>query len=348
MRALRSSIQRSAVSHAYLFAGPGNTGKTTAALAFAAALNCANPSEAGDACGLCASCVRIQSGDNPDVRLVSPEGDQTKIEQMQEMIKALNFAPLDGKYHVFIIEQADTLNPSSENCILKILEEPPLYAVLILISSNPNSLLPTIRSRCRMVKFKRAGAGEVEEAVRKNFDLLVLRSEASPLRRVVPEDELRVIVACSGGAIGRAFQLASDPEAMEERRAVIEILKGWADGPAVASIQAAETIRLLAEPRKDDPDERTRIARLTDMLDHILSWYADLIVLKVTGSEAYIGNIDCAEHLRDHAERYSLGRLRKAAGIITETRRYLEGNITPQLALENMLFDLRPDIQPAA
>ena len=327
VRALRSSIARSSVSHAYLFAGPRNCGKTTTALAFASALNCADPTTEGDACGLCMSCLRIQAGNDADVQSISPEKDQTTIDQMREMIRSLNYAPLSGKYRVFIIEQADTLNPSSENCILKILEEPPPYAVLILLSSNPNSLLPTIRSRCRVVRFSRASSSQIE-------DILANISSLS-------DEERRVIAACSQGLVGKAMSAASDPDFMEERHAILQALKAWAGGPPVMGLRTAETIRKLAEPRKNDADERTRIRRLTEMLDYVLTWYSDLLSLKIGGAQQV--NVDYADDLADEVGRYSAGRLRRAIRSIMDTRRYLEGNITPQLALENLFFDLRPD-----
>lgn len=326
MRALRSSIARSSVSHAYLFAGPRSCGKTTTALAFASALNCADPTPDGDACGFCMSCLRIQAGNDADARLISPEGNQTKMDQMQDMIRSLNYAPLSGKYRVFIVEQADTLNPSSENCILKILEEPPPYAVLILLSSNPNSLLPTIRSRCRVVRFSQASTSEIEEVLR-GTDL--------------SEDDRRVIAACSQGLVGKAISAASGPEFMEERQAVFQALKAWADGPPIMGLQTAEMIRKRAESKKNDPDERTRIRRLTEMLDHVMTWYSDLLSMKVGGAQRI--NVDYADDLTDQVGRYSIGRLRRGIRLIMDTRRYLEGNITPQLALENLFFDLRPD-----
>lgn len=331
MRALLSSIARSSVAHTYLFAGPRGTGKATAARAFAAALNCMDPAPDGDACGSCISCIRIQANIDTDVQVISPEKDQTTIKQMQDMIRSLSFAPLSGRYAVVIIEQADTLNPSSENCILKILEEPPPYAVLILLSCNPGALLPTIRSRCRVVRFRRASAGEVEDALRTHFDL--------------PEDAVRLIASCSQGAIGRAFRLASDPEAAEERRAVLQASIECAEGPPILAMRAGEMLRYLAEPSKNDPDERTRIARLTEMLEHILSWYADMLRLKVGGADAAVANADYARELNEQTGRYSVKRIQKAIQTIVDTRRYLEGNITPQLALENMFFDLRPDLE---
>ena len=329
IRALRSSIRRGAVAHAYLFAGPRNCGKTTAALAFASALNCADPSPEGDSCGLCMSCVRIESGQDADVQLISPAGDQTKMDQMQEMIKNLNYAPLSGKYRVYIIEQADTLNPHSENCILKILEEPPPYAVLILLSSNPNSLLPTIRSRCRTVRFRRASAVEVEDALRARLEL--------------PDDEMRTIAACSQGLIGRAFGMASGSKLVEERQIVLQALKDSVLGHPVTALRVAEELVDLATPKKNDPDERSRVRRLTEMLDHILSWYDDLLALKIRGEGTAAANVDYLDDLRALSARYSPDRLRDSIRTIMDTRRYLVGNITPQLALENMFFEIRVD-----
>lgn len=330
---LQSCIQKSFVAHAYLFTGPKGSGKTTTALAFAAALNCSNPTPSGDACGQCLSCMRIQGSTDADVTVISPDGNQTKMEQMQEMIKKLGFAPLSGRYKVFILEQADTLNASSENCILKILEEPPPYAVLILLSSNQNALLPTIRSRCRSVRFRGASMHEITAALKERCD--------------VPDDELQILAACAQGTIGRAFRMSASPAFMEERQIVLQALKDWAAGPPVLGLQTAELLRSEATDRKSakgDPESRTLVGNLTGMVDHILSWYADLLAVKVRGIDAPVTNMDYLDDLTAHSERYSTNRLQHAIRSIIETRRYIEGNITPQLALENMFFEMQPDM----
>ncbi|MHB0998695.1 MAG: DNA polymerase III subunit delta' [Armatimonadota bacterium] len=329
VRVLSSSIKRSTVAHAYLFTGPRKTGKTSTALAFAASLNCSNPTPDGDGCGICLSCVRMESGLDSDLMLITPEGNQTKMEQVQEMIRNLNYAPIEGKYKVVIIEQADTLNPSSENSILKILEEPPAYAVLILLSSNPNSLLPTIRSRCRKVRFRSAGVLEIADYLKSHIGLA--------------DDQAQVIAACSQGAIGKALQLSSESNFMEERHGVIQALNRWISGPPVLSLSTAELLRSIAEPRKNDPDTRVRVRRLTDMLDYVISWYADLLALKARGEKAVLANCDYQQNLYEQVNMYSTDRLVNSIRSIMDTRRYLEGNITPQLALECMFFDLRPD-----
>ncbi len=330
VRALKTSILRGQVAHAHLFCGPTGCGKASTALAFASALNCTDPGPDGDACGICMSCIRIDSGTDPDVGVISPDGNQTKMEQMQDMIRDLNYAPLSGKYRIFIIEQADTLNAASENSILKILEEPPPYAALILLSANPNSLLATIRSRCRMVRFRRARTDEVGDALCAKFTL--------------PKEEAAAITACSTGLIGKAFTMATGADALEDRRLALAWLNDFLNSPSVAAVRTAgDMVEKCTPKKKNDPDERTRVRRLTDMLENMLSWYADLLSLLVRGDGAVVANVDQIDALRTHAPRFSTARLSDCVKTIMNTRRYLEGNATPQLALECMLLSLRPD-----
>ncbi len=329
IRVLKSAIRRNSVAQAYLFTGPERCGKTSAALAFASALNCLESNGGDEACGSCISCMQIDSGTSPDVILIKPDGNQTKIEQMHSMIKDLNFAPVSRKYKVYIIEQADTLNTSSENSILKILEEPPVYAVLILLSSNPNSLLPTIRSRCQKIRFRKASFDEVMNYISANSQ--------------VAGDEQRVIAASSQGLIGRAYMMLSNPDFVQEREQVIKELNTWVNAPDVYSIRFAETLRKIAEPKKNDSDDRSRIRRLNDLLDYIMSWYNDLLVLSICGIDSRVINYDYIDDLVYQAGIYTIDRITKSIRSIMDTQRYLEGNITPQLALENLLFNARPD-----
>jgi DNA polymerase-3 subunit delta' len=245
---------------------------------------------------------------------------------MTDMIKTLTFAPLSGRYKVVIIEQADTLNADAENAILKVLEEPPHYAVLILLSRNPNSLLPTIRSRSRTIQFRRISTEQIAKALRAKLQL--------------SEDEIRTIAACSQGAIGRAFSLANDPTFMEDRRTALHALKRWSEGPAILSLQTAEIFREIAKPSKNT-EGRTTVKNLNALLEHILSWYSDLLRIKVGGDLA-ITNIDFLADLQDQSSRYTTRQLEGGVQAIMNARRHLDGNITPQLVLENLLFDLRP------
>lgn len=162
-------------------------------------------------------------------------------------------------------------------------------------------------------------------------------------RAELPEIDIRIIAACSQGAIGKAVHLVSEPDFMAERHTVLQELNKWISGPSILSISTAESFRAIAEPRKNDPDTRTRIRRLTDILNHVLSWYSDLMALKARGEKAVITNCDYRSDLDTQVHSFSIGCLAIALRSIMDTCRYLEGNITPQLALECMLFDLRPD-----
>ncbi|MBP6963056.1 MAG: DNA polymerase III subunit delta' [Armatimonadetes bacterium] len=334
VQALRSSLHRESgtvgLAHAYLFAGPKSVGKTSTALAFAAALNCEDPGPDGDSCGNCLSCIRIEAGTDLDVRVICPEKNQTLIKQTGDMVANLVYAPVNGKRRVYIIEQADTLNTHAENSILKALEEPPDYAIIILLSRNPSSLLQTIRSRCRLVRFHTTSASEIEAVLRLRCDL--------------PDEQIRIIAASAEGAVGRAIGMAEDPRTMEDRRAALEAVRWWAESPPIATLRAAEMLRKIAEPSKSEKEEGlTSARRLQVLLDHVQSWYADMLSIAVRGDSAVLCNVDFADALADHAAMYSRKRISSGIEGIMRTRRYLEGNITAQLALENMLFGLRPD-----
>ncbi len=330
---LRSSAHKQSgsigMAHAYLFTGPRSVGKTSTALAFAASLNCDNPTPEGDSCGNCLSCIRIEAGTDLDVQVIQPEKNQTVVKQMGDMIANLVYAPVHGKRRVCIIEQADTLNAHAENSILKVLEEPPAYAVMILLSRNPTALLPTIRSRCRLLRFRSAGSAEVEEVLRARFDL--------------PDEQISIIAASSEGAIGRAISMASNPRMMEERTAALDTLKWWLESPPIATLKASETLRKIAQPSKGEKEEgQTAVRRLQELLDYIQSWYADMLEIKVLGNGATLTNIDFADIIRAETVRHSTASIRAGIESIMSTRRYLEGNITAQLALESMFFDLSP------
>ncbi len=148
------------VTHAYLFSGPPRVGKTTFALELAKFLNCQNPTERGS-CGQCKNCRLIANLAHPDVSLLSSAGDYLKIDQIRNFTRWLNFKPVEGKIKVGIIKEAEKLTEEAANCLLKTLEEPPGESVIILITSQRASLLPTIISRCQLIEFSPLSYSEI-------------------------------------------------------------------------------------------------------------------------------------------------------------------------------------------
>lgn len=162
---LRQAVARNSVPQSVIFAGPEGVGKRAMALALAQAVNCPNQKD-GDACGTCPTCTRIMRGDHYDVVLVTNEdGAATiKIEQLRErVLDAVGYRPFEAQKRVFIIDPADAMTEAGQDALLKTLEEPPPAAMLFLITAYPDSLLRTVQSRCRRLRFERVETGPIVE-----------------------------------------------------------------------------------------------------------------------------------------------------------------------------------------
>ncbi|MCI0480283.1 MAG: DNA polymerase III subunit delta', partial [Candidatus Dadabacteria bacterium] len=194
-------------SHSYLFAGPDGIGKKMVAVEFAKLLNCGGAAAAPDAkCG-CASCRKIERGIHPDVVLIEFTGVKNiKVDQVRDEIEErLYLRPFEGRFKVVIVDESERMNQSAQNAFLKTLEEPPPDSVIILVSSRPDSLLPTLRSRCQTVVFN---------ALPDELVAGILRERGG----MSPEEAL-LASRLSGGSIGKA--LGFDGDLLEWRRELI-------------------------------------------------------------------------------------------------------------------------------
>jgi DNA polymerase-3 subunit delta' len=156
IRMLESARRRGRLATSYLFAGEEGVGKRTTALAFAASLNCREPVDREgirDACGECSSCVKTSSGTHPDLLVIEPDGAQIKVEQIRQVEEMLSYRSFEGGMKVVIVDTAEAMNQASANAFLKTLEEPAPESIIILVSSTPDRLPATIRSRCSRVNF---------------------------------------------------------------------------------------------------------------------------------------------------------------------------------------------------
>ncbi|MGH2400418.1 MAG: DNA polymerase III subunit delta', partial [bacterium] len=234
---LRTAARTGRVSHAYLFTGPAGVGRYGAAVAFAQLLNCERP-EANDACGECRPCRLIAAGQHPDVRTVDVDRglmldprDTTKtvigIDQVRALRRDVAFLPLEGKYKVYIFAGADRMQAEvAANSLLKVLEEPPPQVVIILIAESTIPMLPTVVSRCQLIRFSLIPAGEIEQALiaRHNLD----RGRA------------RFIAAIAGGQLGRAVTWATSQEHLEWRDQMLSLLERLESEDLLERIDAAE------------------------------------------------------------------------------------------------------------
>jgi len=301
-------LQTGLLSHAYLFEGPDGIGKRLLALQFAKGLNCERSKS--DACDECSTCRRVNSGNHPDVVQVTSSGTFIKIEQIREIQASVYLKPFMGRKKVYLIDEADRMNAEAANCFLKTLEEPPADSFLILITSRPFSLLPTIVSRCQRLRFQPLTSTQIEQYLIS--------------KRGLSGEDAKMLAVTSLGCLGKALEVS-----------VGEVREQLAEFASLLSPIALQKPARITEAtsRWSTDIETTKKALLWISL-----WLRDRILFQVCpdrGRLLYpplLGKALGSPVNLDHA----LDCFR----FIGEINRALNRNINRQLALEVLLLEL--------
>jgi DNA polymerase-3 subunit delta' len=258
---LARSIASGTLPPSLLFAGPAGATKRQTALAVAQTLNCldlrqgtdASGQPITDACGVCTSCVRIQRGVHPDVVIVEP-GDTgaIKIDQIREVVERAAYRPFEGRRRAVVIDEADALMAPAQNALLKTLEEPPSLSVFILITTRPDMLLPTVRSRCIRLLFTEPGAEEIDVDAREIAQSVLVHASTTtdPGRRLEGAKELLAKTG-QGGAADRD-QLSAHLKAMASLLRDVEVLATGADAVTLANPDVKPALERLVPSFKGD------------------------------------------------------------------------------------------------
>ena len=241
------TVPPGAMTHAWLFTGPPGSGRSVAARAFAAALQCTAPGGV-PGCGRCSGCRTVLAGTHGDVRWVVPEGLSISVAEMRSLVQAAARKPTTGHWRVVLIEDSDRLTEGASNALLKAVEEPPESTVFLLCapSDHPEDVSVTIRSRCRVVALSTPLPGPIAEVLRD--------------RDGVPSELAEWAGSVCGGHIGRARRLASDPEARQRRESVLSIPRGlqrFSDVFTAANglVRSAETEAAAANETRDEAEK---------------------------------------------------------------------------------------------
>ena len=345
---LLTAMGRDAVPQALLFVGPDGVGKTTAAVEFARALLCRERQADGDGCGRCVNCTRIAAGEHPDFTRIAPDGEFTRIWQLWTRsghppgaLETLPFAPVAGRARFYLIEKAETMNDESANSLLKALEEPPPYVQFVLCAPSPNGVLPTILSRCQVVRFRQVGTASIADALVRERNLSA--------------DEARVLAAYSEGAPGRAFRLADAPELRGQRDTLLDLAARIATVPRIAAFRLAEDLRNVAKPAKakkgdDDADASDRTVRgdLGRALGVLAAWHSDLLSVALRGADAPVVHEDRRAALIRAAARYRPEQIAGNIEHLMKYRRHIARNANTQLATEALMLQLIPRTDESA
>ena len=292
---LSQHVANGQVRHAYLFTGPQGVGRRTLALRLAQALNCPQPAASGQPCLKCSTCQRIWRMAYPDLSLVQAEqaGGTLKVEQVRELQHSLSLAPYEGRYRVALILRFEEAHPSAANALLKTLEEPSPQVVLVLTAESAESLLPTIVSRCEVLRLRPLGLESLQNGLQTAAGL--------------ESERARLLAHLAGGRPGYALHLHENPEIMELRQRRLEDLYGLLSANRVKRFAYMEPFR--------KPEEKEN---LRGVLQTWLSFWRD-VMLKASGSELPVVNLDWEPEIGRTAEAVDLSA---AHGVVSLHRAY--------------------------
>jgi DNA polymerase III subunit delta' len=309
---LKKHVANGTTRHAYLLAGAPGIGRRTLALRFAQALNCTTPIGPGIPCGECRDCKQIESMRHADLTVVQAdaEGGTLKVDQIREARRTLTLKPYQARYRVALFLRFQEANDNAANALLKTLEEAPSYAVLILTADNPEQLLPTIVSRCEVLRLRPLKFEEVQNAL-----------EA----RGLEAGKAKLIAHISGGRFGYALRLIDNEALLEKREERLNDL---------LSLISASRVEKFAYADKLSRDKESM--RQTVLI--WLSYWRD-IMLRSAQAETPLVNIDRNVEIEDLAGRLDLSISHRVVSGLEDVLEKMERNVNSRLLAEVLLLD---------
>lgn len=309
---LRQHVQHNALRHAYLLTGPTGVGRRSLAIRLAQAVQCQTPDAPGVPCRVCRTCRQIEAGQNIDLMVTQAEaqGGTLKVEQIREVTRFLSLKPYASPFKIVLLLRFEEANLNAQNALLKTLEEAPSHALLLLTADNAEQLLPTIVSRCEVLRLRPSTAAAVTDFL---------------LSRGIEAEKARLLGHLSGGRPGYALRLAADEKALTFRAEKLDDLRELLSANRRTRFTYAEK---LAKDR-----ESFRLA-----LFIWLSFWRD-VMLRAAGSQAALTNLDRAEDIARLGERLSLAETRRLTRQCEQATERLEKNVNARLLAEVTLMD---------
>jgi len=311
---LGEHIARGQMRHAYLLTGPRGVGRRTLALKMAQALNCTQPPVPGEPCGACRSCTQIERMQHPDLTVVQAEqeGGVLKVDQVRELQRSLALHPYEARYRVALLLRFEEAHPSAMNALLKTLEEPAPQVVLLLTAESAERLLPTIVSRCEVLRLRPMPLEQASRGLQSRWGL--------------PEQQAELLAHISSGRLGFALQLHQEPERMAQRQVWLD------DQTRLLSANRVERFAYV-DPLWKDKEALRRVLLVW------LSYWRD-VLMKASGASAPITNLDHQEDIERLAQSVGRQAAHRSAAAIERSLERLERNVNPRLVAEVLMLDL--------
>lgn len=312
---LQNAISRKKIAHAYIIQGERFSGKEFITKVFAAALQCEK--QGTEPCGECRSCRQVQSGNQPDIIYVRHERPNSiGVEDVRSQVNSdIAIMPYSSPYKIYIINEGEMLTDQAQNALLKTLEEPPAYAVLIILTTNLEALLPTILSRCVVLHMKPVQDGLVKEYLKKEL--------------MIPDYKADICVAFARGNIGRAKQLASSEDFENIRNEALSLVK---------NIRNMELHEVMAAVRKIGEYHQMNI---NEYLDVISIWYRDVLLFKATNDTNHLIFREEIQYIRKAADKSAYEGIENILKALENAKSRLHANVNFDLVMELLFITIQ-------
>lgn len=314
IRHLKNAIETEKISHSYIFSGEPGSGKKLLANTFAMTLQC--ESQEAEPCQQCESCKKAIGKNHPDIITVSHEkpGVISIDEIRDQVIHDVDIKPYCSPHKIYIIPDANMMTPQAQNALLKTIEEPPEYAVIMLLTDNVDSLLPTIQSRCVRLDLKVVDDGLVKKYLMERLH--------------VPDYQAEIDASYAQGSIGKAKEAATSQEFADMTQSALKILK-YADTMEVYEL--ADAIKNLSNEKQN----------ISDYLDIFQFWFRDVLMFKATREIDNLVFKQEINFIKEQASKRSYENLEKILEALEKTKVRLRANVNFELALELLFLTIR-------
>ena len=311
---MQAAIRDKKPFHAYLFQGEEGVGKEALARTFAAGLQCQSES-ADKPCKECVSCRQMESGNQPDVIWVTREKASLGVDEIREQLcNTMDIKPFSSPYKIYLVPEAEKMTEAAQNALLKTIEEPPEYGIVILMTSNISALLPTIQSRCLTMEFRPLSTVVVESYVKEHCQ--------------VPDYQARASAAFAQGNLGKAMRYAKSEDFIERKDHIVSLLRH------VEQMDLSEMLAVIK-------DLGTRKDEVRDYIDLMVLWYRDVLLFKATKDINQLLFQDEASYISREASHRSYEKIEEILQAFEKAKVRLRANVNFDITMELMLLALK-------